>query len=479
MAQAKNGSTVLVIDDDQDLLELVRDYYRARGYKVVSYDNALIPLSKIRNDKDFTAQLGVVLCDLKMPNFDGMQFVSEVKPIAPDLPIILMTAHSSVELAVSAIKAGAYDFITKPLNFTHLNVALERALQLRDLKAENRALKETARNAKDGEENLIYRSPQMESLIELVKRVAKSNANVLILGESGTGKEVTARSIHRHSSRSNGPFVALNCSAIPETLLESELFGFSKGAFTGAVEKKIGLFEEANGGTLFLDEIGDLSLPLQAKLLRVLQERKIKRVGENTFRPVDVRILSATHKDLRKEVSEGNFREDLFFRLNVISVKIPALRERREDILPLAEHFLKKYAAINNSSVKGFSRAAADFLLSHPWRGNVRELENAVERAVVLCRGELIEPEDLPDIESFADESLPEAASIREGAPKDYFTVEIKDKELPTLAAVTLKYVKFVLDRVDGVKERAARILDIDRKTLYKKISEFQAGPQL
>jgi len=477
MAQAKNGSTILVVDDDQDLLELVRDYYRARGYKVLSYDNALIPLSKIRTDKDFASQIGVVLCDLKMPNFDGLQFVNEVKPLAPDLPIILMTAHSSVELAVSAIKAGAYDFITKPLNFTYLNVALERALQLRDLKAENRALKETARTAKDGEENLIYRSPQMETLVDLVKRVAKSNANVLILGESGTGKEITARSIHRHSTRNNGPFIAVNCSAIPETLLESELFGFTKGAFTGAIDKKIGLFEEANGGTLFLDEIGDLSIPLQAKLLRVLQERKIKRIGENVFRPVDVRILSATHKDLRKEVVEGQFREDLFFRLNVISVKIPALRERREDILPLSEYFLKKYAALNNSGVKGFSRAAADFLLTHPWRGNVRELENAVERAVVLCRTDLIEPEDLPDIESFSDDVAPVFQPSREGANKDFFAIEINEKELPTLAAVTLKYVKFVLDRVDGVKERAARILDIDRKTLYKKIAEFQPGP--
>lgn len=477
MAQ-KNGNTILVIDDDQDLLELVRDYYRARGYKVLSYDNALIPLSKIRADKDFTADIDVIICDLKMPNFDGFQFVTEVRQVTQDLPIILMTAHSSIELAVNSIKAGAYDFITKPLNFTYLTVALERALHLKELRTENRTLKENAKTSKETTDNLIYRSSQMHTLVDLVKRVAKSNANVLILGESGTGKEVTARAIHRHSDRVEGPFVALNCSAIPETLLESELFGFTKGAFTGAVEKKIGLFEEADGGTLFLDEIGDLSLPLQAKILRVLQERKIKRIGENSYRNIDVRILSATHRDLRKEVGAGNFREDLFFRLNVISIKIPPLRERKEDIIPLAEHFLKKYGAANSSKIKGFSRAAADFLLSHPWRGNVRELENAIERAVVLCRTEQIEPEDLPDIDSFA-ENVGSSYQYAEGGEpaKDIFTIEIPEKHLPTLSQVTLKYVKFVLDRVEGVKERAARVLDIDRKTLYKKIAEFESHP--
>ncbi|MNL16027.1 Transcriptional regulatory protein ZraR [compost metagenome] len=305
--------------------------------------------------------------------------------------------------------------------------------------------------------------------MELCKRVAKSSATISITGESGTGKEVFAKAIHNWSSRAKKPFVAINCSAIPEMLLESELFGHAKGAFTGAIDKKLGLFEEADGGTLFLDEIGDLSLPLQAKLLRVLQEKEIKRVGENQTRPVDVRVIAATHKDLRLEVQEKRFREDLFFRLNVIPIKIPALRDRREDILPLAEYFLKKYNHLNGTAIIGIKKAAKEFLLTQPWRGNVRELENSIERAVVLSIGNEL---DLSAFLLFEDTSKLESPSFNEDK-QNTFVFRFGDDVEP-LAEVEKQYVKFVYERYNHAKEATAKALGIDRKTLYRKLQEIE-----
>lgn len=539
----KPAGHLLFIDDDVDLLEVIRDYYRPRGYRVDLAESAFQPLERFRQSQNSENPYDVVICDLKMPKFDGLEFIREMRSLSPTTPIILMTAHSSIELAVQAVREGAYDFVNKPLNFSQLSVAIERALSLRKIQSENETLRSVA-SATKSLDGMIARSPNMINVINFARRIASSEANVLIQGESGTGKEVIARAIHSNSARANGPFVAINCSAIPETLLESELFGYAKGAFTGAQDKKIGLFEEANEGTLFLDEIGDLSQPLQAKLLRVLQERQIKRVGENQYRPINVRILAATHKHLETEVQKGNFRQDLFFRLNVIRIDIPALRERRDDILPLADVFLKKFAAKNGSMVRGFSKEAQEYLFAQEWPGNVRELENAIERAVILSQSDLIQPQDLPTLSNARLHAMPSPApTANEGQntnanswstpgthppagtpslpasvqsnpaatpvlptapqphmmptmpqmpgapqyamPNHYFVpseeaalfLPLQNREtedLPTLNEISLDYVQFVLKRVGGVRERAARVLDIDRKTLYRKIDEYK-----
>lgn len=530
---------LLFIDDDVDLLEVIRDYYRPRGYRVDLAESAFQPLERFRESQNSETPYDVVICDLKMPKFDGLEFIREMRNLSPTTPIILMTAHSSIELAVQAVREGAYDFVNKPLNFAQLSVAIERALSLRKIQSENETLRSVAATTKNLD-GMIARSSVMVNVINFARRIASSEANVLIQGESGTGKEVIARAIHANSHRSTGPFVAINCSAIPETLLESELFGYAKGAFTGAQDKKIGLFEEANGGTLFLDEIGDLSQPLQAKLLRVLQERQIKRVGENQYREINVRILAATHKNLEVAVQKGDFRQDLYFRLNVIRIDIPSLRERRDDILPLADLFLKKFAAKNGSAVRGFSKEAQEFLFAQDWPGNVRELENAIERAAILCQSDLIQPQDLPSLSMARLSSQVNAPTLSSAAsyshepqntagvpnlpaahvtpmsqmppmpqippqqqpqhssmpqhmqgmpsyqmPQQYFLpseeaalfLPLQNREtedLPTLNDIALDYVQFVLKRVGGVRERAARVLDIDRKTLYRKIDEYK-----
>jgi two-component system response regulator HydG len=297
----------------------------------------------------------------------------------------------------------------------------------------------------------------------LAKRVASSQANILISGESGSGKEVIARAVHDLGDRKDNPFIAINCTAIPENLLESELFGHAKGSFTGAIEKKIGLFEEANHGTLFLDEIGDLTLALQAKLLRVLQERKVKRIGENQYRDISARIICATHKDLRKEVRDGRFREDLYFRLNVIPIFIPPLRERIEDIIPLSEYFLKKFTALNNVHLKGFSREAVIELQRHPWKGNVRELENAIERAVVLSNSDYLIVEDL----------IVQDMRIESRLPNEDLGLRFDDGEAFTLEELCKKYIQYVFEKNDRAKEQTAKDLGIDRKTLYRKLKEM------
>jgi two-component system, NtrC family, response regulator HydG len=316
-----------------------------------------------------------------------------------------------------------------------------------------------------GLKGVIGRSPGFKQAMELAKRVSSSQANIIISGESGSGKEVVARAVHDLGDRKNQPFIAINCSAIPENLLESELFGYAKGAFTGALGSKIGLFEEANNGTLFLDEIGDLALPLQAKLLRVLQERKIKRIGENQSRDITARIICATHKNLKKEVEQGRFREDLYFRLNVIPIYMPPLRDRKEDILPLSEYFLKKFSIMNNVTIKGFSKASIQKLEGLQWQGNVRELENAIERAVVLATSEYIEPEDLP---------TPEAHHIESKDEKVQDSALFKIDSLMTLEDVSKKYIEFIFKKNNFAKEQTAKELNIDRKTLYRKLKEIE-----
>ena len=456
-------STILIIEDDHDILEVASAFFRQNDFESITSDDPEQALSDLNKGK---ISADVILTDLKMPKMSGLDFLKRFKELNADIPVIAITSNRNVETAIEAIQAGAYDFVVKPLHFPQLLVSVQRALHFSNLKKQNQTLI-TAIQTKEGTsiENVIGKSPAFLKVLDLAKRVASSQSNVFISGESGTGKEVIARSIHNLSQRRDKPFVAINCSAIPETLLESELFGYMKGAFTGASDKKLGLFEEAEGGTLFLDEIGDMNLHLQSKLLRVLQDRKIKRLGENQQRDVDVRIISATHRDLLKEIAEGRFREDLFFRLNVIPIHIPPLRERKEDIVPLAEFFLRKFTTLNQSKVRGFSKSGLEALLQKEWRGNVRELENTIERAVVLSKSEVINSEDINEL---SDNSRQNEVNFRA------VLGNFDQNQTLTIDKLMKLYIKHVLEKNHGAKEKTARELDIDRKTLYRKLQEME-----
>lgn len=455
---------ILVIDDDAAMRSMVADFLRNEGNRVTECRLASEALGRIQSgefkvdgDADPASRIDLVISDLNMPEMSGIEFTEKFRELAPFVPVILITAFGSIETAIEAIRKGAFDYTTKPFKLAEMSVTVARALRFRDLHLENTRLQGQI-NQSQSFAKIIGKSPGMQEVFDLIRRVAHANANVLISGESGTGKERVARAIHDEGPRKGKPFVAINCTAIPETLLESELFGHAKGAFTGAIQRKRGLFEEAEGGTVFLDEIGDMDLALQAKLLRVLQERKIRAIGDTQDRDVDVRIIAATHKDLKTAIKNGSFREDLYYRLAVIPIVIPPLRHRKEDIPLLADHFLKKYASANRSPVKGFSKDAMNRLMSMAWEGNVRELENIIERAVVLARGDMIEGNDLPgpaqgDVESFF-------ASTQAGT-------------LPTLEEIEKRYIKFVLDKTGGRKEKAAQILGVNRRTLYRKEREY------
>lgn len=459
----KNLSSLVIIDDDIDLLELLTSFFRQRGYSVSPYEDARIALDDIENNK---LNVDVVISDFKLPVMSGLDFIKRIRSFNAVLPIILMTAEGSLELAVEAIDSGAYDFVLKPLHVPQLFISVQRALFLNQVQVENTNLKNLFTEQDFlGLKGVIGKSAGFKNAMELAKRVSNSQANIIIFGESGSGKEVVAKAVHELGTRKSGPFVAINCSAIPENLLESELFGHAKGAFTGAFGSKVGLFEEANKGTLFLDEIGDLALPLQAKLLRVLQEKKIKRIGENQYRDITSRVICATHKDLKKEVEKGNFREDLYFRLNVIPINMPPLRERKEDIIPLSEYFLKKFSLINNANIKGFTKQAIKHLEELQWKGNVRELENAIERAVVLSNSEYVDLEDLPS------QDVEKRMAEKNGGQEmsSLFSVN----SVVSLDEVCKKYIEFVFKKNGFAKEQTAKELSIDRKTLYRKLKEL------
>lgn len=481
-------------------------YYTARKMNVHHFDNAEVFLSELRGQSSSQVPYDLLLTDLMMPEMNGIELTQKVKALYPDMPVIVMTGNSSVDTAIEAIEAGASDYIVKPPHFPHLNIVLQRTLHFSQIERENARLRKSLEASQGRAAGIVAKSPLVIKAIELAKCVAPSDATVLITGESGTGKEVFAQLIHRSSQRATKPFIAINCSAIPENLLESELFGHVKGAFTGAESGRIGLFEEADGGTLFLDEIGDMSQHLQAKLLRVLQERKIKRIGENVFREINVRIIAATLKNLSVEVKAKRFREDLFYRLNVIPLRLPNLRERRDDILPLAKHFLERFSLRYDKKTHSFTREAAEWLLSHRWPGNVRELENSIERATVLAQGELVQLNDLcfdSDLEETSrvvdtPEATPSLELDPETRPADTAPNDTEEllralnapgpaptsntltnitAEPATLAEFELRYIREVLNRCDGVKERAARILGIDRKTLYRKMQSTTEIP--
>ncbi|MDZ4082008.1 MAG: sigma-54 dependent transcriptional regulator [Bdellovibrionales bacterium] len=466
---ANGMKVIVVIVEDQDVQDLVRAYFRPRNFEVISFQSAKQALAECDHSG---RSWNVLISDFEFPEISSVEFTLKLKDVLPELPIIFLAPPELAEKAVEVIKHGAYDLVMKPLQLPQLMVAVERALHLTGLKGDLVELREHAKTPSGNRKGMIGRSPAFLQALDIAKRVATSTANILISGESGTGKEVFARYVHKESGRSSGPFVAINCSAIPEGLLESELFGHAKGSFTGAQTAKVGLFEEAHDGTLFLDEIGDLSLLLQAKLLRVLQDKTIRRVGENHFRTVNCRIISATHKDLSREVLEGRFREDLFFRLNVIPLNIPPLRDRPEDLVPLAEAFLRKFALENNSPAKHFSKEATKFILANTWRGNVRELENSIERAVVLSDGPEIGIDDVMPVvplwASAADATKPETMG-QIGTGDHQFAIHY-GATLPTLDQVMQSFIEFAVQRNDGARDKTAKEIGIDRKTLYKRM---------
>lgn len=457
MQEAKGH--VLVVDDDKEMMDLISDFLLANQYKVISFTKATEAIIYIKDMEEKGIFLDLVISDINMPELTGIDLIRNIHRTQPDLPIILITAFGSVDTAVDAIRAGAFDYVVKPFQLTELGVSIDRAVRFGKIQNDNNALRKEV-NKKWTYKNILGKSPEMKQILDLIPRITNAKTNVLITGESGTGKEVIARAIHESGDRANKNFVPINCTAIPENLLESELFGHAKGSFTGAHQSKKGLFEEADGGTLFLDEIGDMDLSLQAKLLRVLQERKIKPVGENQYKEVDVRILAATHKNLKELCKQGKFREDLYYRLTVIPIHLPPLRERKEDIPALAELFLKKYSAINNAKARSFSRASMEKLVDNHWEGNVRELENVVERAVVLCPNEIISE----NFFSF-DRIRPKESNISSSS-----NTELNfEEDLISLEELEKRYIKKILDHTRGRKEKAARILGINRRTLYRK----------
>lgn len=452
---------ILLVEDDADLREMLTSFFKSKSYEVVAFADAIEGVQSLLHSKD-ALDADVILSDLRLPGMNGLDFIVEVQKYLSDVPFVIMTAHQSIEDAVEAIRRGAYDYVSKPLDLQQLELTLERALKLRKIQKENSKLKGVLQV--DGNfHGVIGKSPSMTRVFQVVEKIAPSSATVLITGESGTGKEVVARLIHDLSPRADKNFVAINCSAIPEALLESELFGHAKGSFTGASEKKRGLFEEAEGGTLFLDEIGDMPLQLQTKLLRAIQERVIRRVGELKDISIDVRVIAATHKNLAQEVEGKNFRQDLYFRLNVIPVSLPPLRDRKEDILPLAQFFVQKISYKYNTSQKGLSKELVDFLVKQEWPGNVRELENLLERAYVLGKGDQLKLEDFTLLET------PKTQQTKEAV--ESLVTTSSDK---TLEEVANAYVYHVYNQVGRVKERAAQVLQIDRKTLSRRLKEYE-----
>jgi DNA-binding NtrC family response regulator len=382
---------ILIVEDEPFQREMLRDFLRKEGHQVAAAENGEEALRLLSG-----SSFDLLLLDFRMPGMNGLQVLQEAKNINPEVDAVIITAYGTIETAVAAMKAGARDYITKPVDFDELSILIDRIADHRRLVKENRILRQELKARGVSSDTIRYKSPKMAELINLAGRIAASQATVLIQGETGTGKELFARLIHNLSPRADHPFIVVNCAAIPESLLESELFGHEKGAFTGAVQRRIGRFEQADGGTLFLDEIGELSLSVQVKLLRFLQEREIQRVGSEKTLKADVRIVCATHQDLEAGIREGAFREDLFYRINVITMKIPPLRERREDIPLLIEHFIKRFARQNSRKIEGVSREARDLLIRYDYPGNVRELENIIERATVISRSSLLTLEELP-----------------------------------------------------------------------------------
>ena len=454
---------ILVTDDDAVSCQLFAKVLKGEGYEVEwvqTGEEALTRLAKHAPD--------LLLIDVRLPGMTGLEVTRTVRNTHPSLPVIVMTGFGSMETAVEAIHEGAFDYISKPMNLEELKHTVARALAQGE--ARNRAAQDIGESAAPEQSGaIIGRSPAMVEVYKTVARVAPTKSTVLILGESGTGKELIARAIHQHSQRASRPFVAVDCGVLTETLLESELFGHVRGAFTGAVADKKGVFEEAQGGTCFLDEIGDISPNMQAKLLRVLQEHEIRRVGGKEWLPVNVRVVAATNRNLAELVKNRAFRHDLYYRLHVITIVLPPLRDRAEDILVLVHHFLRRYGQENDKEVTAIADNALTLLQAYAWPGNIRELENAMERAVTLAQQPTITAEDLP--EEIRENRPIEWSSTLSGEEASFFA------KLPTLDAVEKHYIQYVVSRTQGNLSHAAKVLDIDRRSLYRMLERLKIAP--
>jgi two-component system, NtrC family, response regulator HydG len=444
---------ILVVDDEQSHRIMLKAVLGAEGYAVAEAADGTEAVEAVGKDA-----FDVILLDIRMTNMDGIEALGEIRKISPQVPILIMTAYASVKTAVEALKAGAFEYLTKPLDVEELKILIEKAMDHYHLRAENLVLKERLGDRFDFS-RIIAASPKMKALLETLAMVAPSDAAVLIMGESGTGKEVVANAIHHNSPRAGEPFIKVSCAALPETLLESELFGHEKGAFTGAVARREGRFQLAHRGTIFLDEVGEMSPAIQTKLLRVLQEKEFEPLGGTRTIKVDIRVIAATNRDLVKEVKEGRYREDLYYRLNVVPLTLPPLRERREDIPLLTDHFLAHYREKNRKPLRSISGKALDLLVRYDWPGNIRELENCIERAVILSRDEVLVPADLPpQIRMLSREEGKEALAIPAGMSLD----EVE-------RALIVK----TLDETGGNRTRAAEILGINRRTLQNKLKQY------
>ena len=444
---------ILVVDDEESHRIMLRAVLKEEGYEVSEASDGTEAVKAVEQEP-----FDLILMDIRMRTMDGIEALGEIRKISPLVPVLIMTAYASVKTAVEALKAGAFEYLTKPLDTDELKILIEKALEIYHLRAENVALKERLGD-RFNFSKIIGRSPRMKEVFDTLSLVAPTDATVLILGESGTGKELVANSIHHNSPRASQSFIKVSCAALPETLLEGELFGHEKGAFTGAIARREGRFQLAHRGTIFLDEVGEMSVTTQTKLLRVLQEKEFEPLGSTRTVKADVRVIAASNKDLEREVKEGRFREDLFYRLNVVPVSLPPLRERKDDIPALAAHFFAIYRDKNRKELKDISGKAMDLLTRYDWPGNIRELENGIERAVILARGEIIAPADLP---------LPIQALSRDR--------EIQGLNLPSgisLQEVERALILKTLDDTGGNRSRAAEILGINRRTLQNKLKEY------
>jgi two-component system response regulator HydG len=449
------SSRILVVDDDIRMCELVERGLGRKGHEVAWRTSAAAAVDALELDP-----FDCVVTDLKMRGMDGIGLCAEIAACRPELPVVVITAFGSLDAAVAAMRAGAYDFITKPFEIDELHFAVQRAVEHKQLTEEVKRLREAA-DVQPSDDGILGTSDAIRRVRELIARIGTSEANVLVTGESGTGKELVARALHRGGPRKQGPFVAVNCAALPEALLESELFGHARGAFTDARGARTGLFLQANRGTIFLDEIGDLPLSLQPKLLRALQERSIRPVGSDTEIPIDARVVAATNHDLASAVEEGRFREDLYFRVNVIQIEVPPLRSRSGDVLVIAQEFIRRSCESAGRAPMQLSPAAAERLLVYPWPGNVRELQNCIERAVTLSRYDQISVEDFPE-------------SVRSYRRSHVLVTADDPSQLVSLEEVERRYVARVMEAVAGNKTLAARVLGLDRKTLYRKLERIR-----
>jgi DNA-binding NtrC family response regulator len=447
------GERVLIVDDEKSMCQFLSIMLRKEGYHVATVYNGKKAIEEIRKSR-----FDVVLTDIKMSGMDGIEVLTQIKNVDPSIPVIIMTAYASQKTAIEAVNRGAFHYLIKHAKNDEIKMVIRNALDMRRVRAENMLLKKQLRKSSDFK-TIVGKSDEMEQVFNLVDKVAESDSTIMIFGESGTGKELIARAIHQRSNRAGGPFVSINCGALPESLLESELFGHVKGSFTGAIKDKEGLFKVAQGGTFFLDEVGETSPTIQVKLLRVLQEREIIPVGGTNPIRVEVRLIAATNADLEKAVKQENFRADLFYRLNVIPIQLPPLRKRRDDIPLLVNHFLAKYNEnIDAKSQKVITKSAMDILVNYSWPGNVRELENVIERAVILSDGNEIKTDALPD-------------KIRQKEPNSQRL--IMDKVQVTLEELEREYLIKVLDDTNWQKKKASAILGINASTLYRKIQRY------